>query len=708
MVGDRQQEPGTVQDKPYTGRPLARREDPDLVTGQGRFVDDIAIPGALHLAFFRSPYRHGRIVGCDLAAARRMPGVVTVLAGADLPETGTLSVNPALGEFDPLPFELLAVHRVRAAGQPVAAVLADTSDRARDAAAAIWLDVTGDQDAGAGTVIAARHWHLGDPDAAFAGAAHVVHESVRHPRLAPAPLETRAIAVDYDPHDDCAHVWLSTQTPHRARRELAKILRLAPDRLRVTAPDVGGAFGMKASLYPEEVLAVWSAFHLRRPVRWSATRSEDFLSATHGRGLSTSGQLAVSAQGRFLALRATVQAPLGHWLPSSAMIPGWNAGRILPGPYDVEALDVRATAAAEATAPVGIYRGAGRPEACMLMERLADAAARATGIDRLEIRRRNLNPSARPGGRTINAAALDLLADRAGYGRALADRDARRDNGELAGVGLGLYVEPSGQGHESARVTLTGDGRVIVATGGSSQGHGRETALSQVAADLLSVDPGAVSVVHGDTADCPEGIGALASRSTPIGASAVHAACAAIAARRASGEAAPISEQIVYTAPAEAWGHGCYMIALVVDRDTGAIAITRAACVDDAGRLINPMLAEGQIRGGFAQGFGEAISEALVYEDGQLATGSLMDYAMPRAADLPTLSIFKTQTPNRANLLGAAGLGEAGTIGAPAAILNAARDALSPLGVDDLQMPLTPLRLWQAITTAGARAGRPD
>lgn len=694
------------------GKPIRRREDAALLRGQGQFAGDIALPGALRLAFLRSPLATGRILACDMALARDMPGVVGAVSAEALGETGILTVNPILPRTIETPFPILAREIVRAVGQPVAAVLADSECQALDAVEAIELDleeIAADPD----QVAAEKTWQNGDADALFASAAHAVSVEIRHPRLAPMPLEPRAISVLYSP--ERLTIWLSTQTPHRARSEFVRILNIPPEQVEVIARDVGGAFGMKASLYPEEVFAVWAAHKYRRSVQWQATRSDDFLSATHGRGLHSSGQLALAPDGRFLALRARIRAPLGHWLPNSALIPAWNGARILPGGYKLQAVDIRTEAVLSNTAPVGIYRGAGRPEACMLMERLADKAARVVGVDPVEIRRRNLlDPAAMPcptptGYRLDSgryALALDHLAEQAGYAALIAGRDALRARGALAGVGLGFYVEPSGTGWESARVTLDGD-RAIVATGGSSQGHGRETALAQIAAETLNLPMDRIEVRHSDTRLCPEGIGALASRSTPIGASAVLQACREVLQQRDAAEPGPVTAEVTYTAGGEAWGYGCYLAAMTVDRDTGTPTITRLTCIDDAGRIVNPMMAEGQIRGGFAQGFGEAMMEALHYEDGQLLTGSLMDYAVPHAADLPPLTIHKMETPTDANLLGAKGVGEAGTIGAPAALLNAAVDALSPLGVTDLQMPLTSLSLWQAIQTARKEETKP-
>lgn len=697
------------------GQPLRRREDLPLVQGRGRFVADIDLPDALHIAFLRSPVAGAAILACDLAAARSMPGVAAVLTAADLGVLGRLTVNPVLPPHAEPAFPVLADGRVAAVGQPVAAVLADSADRAADAVAAIDLVVREEaRPAGSGAPAFARDWRQGDAARAIAAAAHVVAVEIRHARLAPSPLEGRAIAVAVHPAEGGVTVWLSSQTPHRARTELADILALDAGRIRVIAPDVGGAFGMKASLYPEEVLAVWAALHLGRPVRWTATRGEDLLAASHGRGMTSRGSLALDADGRFLALEAQVDAPLGHWLTTSAAVPLWNAGRILPGPYAVGALAVSVRGHLGATAPVGIYRGAGRPEAAMLMERLVDRAARALQMDPLALRRANLIPPQAmpwqaPTGIVLDSGdypALLALAQDAADLPGLRDlQRRRRAAGELVGLGCAVFVEPCGQGWESAQVRRNGDGTIDCFLGGSSQGHGRETACAQILADLFGVPPDTVAVRHGDTACCPEGIGALASRSTAIGGSAVLAAGREVLARLAAampGEA--VEASAVYTAAGEAWGSGCYIAQVAVDGETGQVRVERMILADDAGVIVNPLLVEGQLTGGVAQGLGEALLERVVHDaEGQLLSGSLMDYALPRAADMPAIATATLASRSPANLLGAKGVGEAGAIGAPAAIVNAVLDALWPLGVRDIALPVSPETVWQAIRQAQGR-----
>jgi len=679
--------------------------DPALaaLTGQGCYADDADLPGALHLAFARSQVSSGMIVSADRAAALAMPGVVAAHLGADLGELGRLPVNPVIALHETPGFPVLTAELIEAVGQPIGAVLAATRAQADDGAEALCVDVDQTPEP-APRRIASQGWHRGDPGAGFARAAHIVEATLRHPRLAPSPMEPRSIAVRFDAGD--LTIWHSTQTPHRSRAMLARILGVDPDRLRVIAQQVGGAFGLKASIYPEEVFAVWAALHHGRSVRWTATRSEEFLSASHGRGLTSRGRLALDAQGGFLALEAEVTAPLGHWLPNSALVPAWNGARLLPTGYAVPSVRLQTEAVAENRAATGIYRGAGRPEANALMERLVDMAAQATGLDPFEIRRRNLLgaeqlPHPLPAGGALDsgdyATALERLETTGGYAELRRDQARRRAGGELIGIGLAFYVEPSGEGWESARVTCDGR-RAHVASGSSSQGHSREAALNRIAATALDRDPALITVTCGDTATSPEGIGALASRSTAIGGSAVHSACLRLKARRDAGETGKITEELRYENNAQAWGYGAWLVMLSVDADTGAITIEQARCIDDTGVVILPEAVTGQILGGFAQGLGEALMERLVYDgDGQLLTGSFMDYAMPRAADVPALHMDTMTTVSPTNLLGAKGVGEAGTIGAPIAILNAACDALAPLGVTQLDMPLTPGRVWAAM-----------
>jgi carbon-monoxide dehydrogenase large subunit len=423
---------------------------------------------------------------------------------------------------------------------------------------------------------------VGHPDQAFEAANYVVECKIDHPRLAPSPLEPRSISVSYDATTHSATIWHATQTPHRTRSELAAILSIESEKLRVVATHVGGAFGMKASLYPEEVFAVWAAFRHKRDVQWVATRSDDFLSATHGRGLTCAGRLALDGQGKFLALQADITAPIGAWLPNSGLIPAWNAARILPSGYTIASVDISTKAVQNGNGLTGIYRGAGRPEANMLMERLIDKAARATGIDPMDLRTQNLVPVTAmphdtPTGETLDsgdyAQVLDMLKSKASYLDLLKSQTIRRAQGELVGIGTAFYLEPSGSGWESARVTLHKSGRVTVASGSSSQGHGRETAFAKIAAGALRKDTCDIEVLMADTAKTPEGIGALASRSTAIGGSAVLKACLQASALQEQGKPLPITVETRYENEGQAWGYGAYLAVVSVCGDTGVPTI---------------------------------------------------------------------------------------------------------------------------------------
>ena len=682
-----------------------------LLRGAGQYCDDIALPGALRAVFLRSDVAAGAIANLDIADAADLPGVRAIHTGADVAHLGALPVNEVIPLEAAVPYAVLAQGHVTAVGQPVAAILAHSRAEALDALDCIVLDVEA-VDIPAPRRIAHHEWRAGDPKGAMQKAAHIVEATVQHARLAPFAMEPRGIAVRPEAGGGVT-IWHSTQTPHRTRIHLAQMLGIDAGLIRVIAPDVGGAFGMKASLYPEEVYCVWAAMQLGAPVRWTASRSEEFLSATHGRGVSTKGTLAMDAAGRFTAMTADVTAPLGGWLPNSALIPAWNAARILPGPYLIDDVAITATAQIEHRAPTGIYRGAGRPEAAALTERLVDKAARIARLDPFEIRLLNLPakdtlPRQTATGQILDsgdyAGALHLLRKASRYDARVADITRRRTVGDLVGLGLAVFLEPSGEGWESARVTWGADGRVRIDSGTSAQGQARARSYAAIAAQALQVAPEAVDVHYGDTETCPEGIGAVASRSTAIGGSAVLEACQRLRAERDAGANLPLSEEVRFVTQGQAWGYGAYLVQLSIDADTGAPRIEAAICVDDAGRVIDAQAVADQITGGIAQGVGEALMEAIRYDaDGQLLTASLMDYALPRADDMPPLDLHQMQTPSPTNPLGAKGVGEAGTIGAPAAILNAAIDALAPLGVTDLEMPLTPQILWQAMTEAKTR-----
>ncbi len=710
------------------GQARLRTEDRALLTGQARFADDIRIAGCLHAAFVRSPEAHGRIVAIETADAAAGPGVVAVFTGADLAGTGPTSVNPLMPEVRPLPPAPLAFDTVAAVGAPVALVVAESAAAAQDAADAIAVEIEPLPLAPpAGDRCRARETWRSPPQPGGRNAAAQVAVSIRHPLLAPAALEPRGIVADGASAPGRLTVWLGSQSPHRARTELAAALGLDPDLIRVVAPDVGGAFGMKASLYPEDIAVAFAARSLERCVKWIATRSEEFLAATQGRGQTVEASLSAAADGALLHLDARIRAPLGHWMPYSAVVPARNAGRILPGPYRVASADIEAAGVETHGAAVGIYRGAGRPEAALAMELSIERLAGALGMAPEAVRRRNFIAAADMPWTTPTGQVLDSGDYRAAYDRAAAlmaagTPAAPPQDGLLRGAATVAYIEPSGLGWESARLTLGADGAIAAATGSTAQGQGRTTAVQQIVGAHLGTDPAAVAVVHGDSAAPDTGIGALASRSTPIGGSALVRACEALRQQAEARLGRPLSARpdwpaiarrtgaltadAIYTAEGEAWGYGAVGCAVAIDPETGVPAIERLVWVDDAGTTINPMLAHGQLIGGIAQGIGEALLERIVYDgDGQLLTGSFMDYGIPRAADMPPVAAERMETPSPANLLGARGIGEAGAIGAPAAIACAVMAALRPLGIKHLDMPFTPAQLWQAIRKA--RSGDP-
>lgn len=710
----------------WIGQAMPRREDARLLQGQGCFVDDLQPPDCLFLDILRSPFAAGRITELDTSEAKTVPGVTAVFTANDLSIKTPCSVNPLLAAPHIAAMEPLAATMIGATGHPVAAVVATSRALARDALELISLDVDEAARVEGGQTTA--RW--GQPLPAFG---NPIVASVNHALVAPFAMEPRAaLAV---PQGDGLVVWLSTQTPQRARDDLSEMLGLRRESIRVIAPDVGGAFGGKASLMPEDFLTAFAALKLQRPVKWTASRADEFLSSTQGRGAQTSATMMVDEEGRGLGLRAELAFPLGHWMPYSALAPIRNAGRIIPGPYAIPH-DVNATATITQTPAVNIYRGAGRPEAAMILERLMDRAAQHLGLDPLEIRRRNVSTHlSRAADSPCSgdfSALLDRLEQETAYSDLRSRHSQRRAAREICGLGIALYVEPCGQGWESAKLTLQPDGRFLAATGSSAQGQGRETAMAQIAAQGLGVHPASVTVVQGDTADVPEGIGALASRSTAIGGTAMMKATtmflerARVAAAPLLGcpaaqislshdgllgkgktlpwadlakEVAPESlhVEIRHTADAEAWASGAILAEVAIDPDTGVLTIERITWVDDTGTVINPLLIQGQLLGGAAQGVGTATMEQMVYDDGQLQTGSLMDYALPRAMGMPKIRLINQSTPSPANPLGVKGVGEAGCIGIPAAILNAVMDALPP-ETPDLSLPLTSEKLWRAMT----------
>jgi carbon-monoxide dehydrogenase large subunit len=759
-------------DGAWVGRPLKRREDHRLLVGSGRYVDDICPPGCAHVVLLRSPHAHARIARLDVEAARRALGVIAVVTGADVKHLQPMPVNRIMPDMRVPPHPIIAHGRVHAAGTPVAAVVADSVYAARDAADLIEVtyeplpalpEPEGAVAEGAPTLYPeiagnrcfTRTLREGDAARAVAGAARVVSLRVVQQRLSAVAMEPRSVLATFDASTEELTIWTSCQAPFRVRAEVARLLDLPESRVRVIAPDVGGGFGVKTGPYREEVLLGWLARRLVRPVKWIATRGEDQITTNQARGSVCEGELAVDAEGHIAALRARIVAPLGAMLMNAAGGSPWNHARLLPGCYVVPACDITVTGALTTTTPVSAYRGAGRPEACFVIERLMDTAARAIGLDPAEIRRRNFIPAESfpfktATGQVYDSGNYQLALERAleasDYTGLRREQAGRRERGEIVGIGLASYVEPCALGWESGSIKVERSGRVTAITGSSAHGQGHETTFAQIVADHLGVTPDDVVVVHGDTRSGPEGFGTFGSRSVALGGSALQRVAVdvrekgrRIAARLleaavpdiigvpggfqvtgvpqrrvmwrevavaayAGGQALPAGdtpglEATTYFQPdTEVWTFGAIVCAIRIEAETGRLVVERLVWVDDAGTIINPLLAEGQLHGSLAQGLGQALMEAIVYdEDGQLLTGTLMDYAIPRAADVPHVLIEKTCTPSPRNPLGAKGVGEAGCIGIPPAVVNAAVDALAPLGITHLDMPLTPARLWTAL-----------
>ncbi len=702
-----------------------------FVTGTARYVHNLA-GSSWHAVFVRSSYAQGQITGLDLSAARAAPGVIAVLSAADL---GQYAANLQMPEINRLATvnedsallraSVLAQDEVTFCGQACALVIATSSALARAAASLVELEVN---DSGGQL----EHAESPISEIAFGHSTSLIYEksvsvSIQQERVYAFPMEPRCALMIWSAAEDRLQAFLGTQAPARARADLATSLGLALEQVHLITPDVGGAFGAKASISPEELALALAARHLgktrnleRCQLHWASPRSEDFLASMHGRGGQLQATLHLGANNNALHLEARGQFPLGAWQAFSAVVPMRNAMRILPGPYRIDSIDLQAQAYGTHRTAVNIYRGAGRPEAALLMESLMDKAAKHLGEDPLEFRLRHLIPaSAMPyqtlTGETLDSgdfpALLSRCAQRFGYQEARAHQQERRIKGELVGIGIALYLEPCGQGWESARVRLEPDGKVIVASGSATQGQGHEVSFARIAATALTLDEEQVSVLQGDSDSCPAGIGALASRSTAIGGSAVLQACLEVlqlwqeANRRAGRAQGSLPTEAIevttrYTAPLEAWGSGCVMVQVCVCPETGASKVEQLVWIDDAGQLLSPALVTGQLLGGLAQGFGQAMMERIVYDDsGQLLTGSLMDYALPRASDIPSVVLESLPSATAANLLGAKGVGEAGCIGIPAALLGAVRDAMTGTCADPdkIQFPLTPARLWETM-----------
>jgi len=745
------------------GQPITRREDPPLLTGRGEYVDDFAPEGTLHAFIVRSPLAHARITNVDVSAAREASGVAAVFTAADLAERGIGPLTGAEGlppgALNPA-LPVLASDKVLWAGQPVALVVAGRPEQAADAAELVAVDyddlpaVTTALDAAAGeaprlhdstdshdstgtNVAFRKRLTAGDAAAAFARAAYTVGQRMTSQRVAPVAMEPRGVLA-YTAADGRLTIRLTTQRAHGARNLVAKILGLAPDQVHVMAGDVGGGFGAKGWLYPDQVAVIAAARALGRPVKWIEERSESFTATTHGRDQVADLELAADADGRITAMRGTVHASFGAYFTANG--PGSLLGRLgpmLPQAYRLEHFDVELVGVFANTTPIGPYRGAGRPEAAYFTERLVDMLAREMNADPVELRRRNFIPAAAFPYTTVTGltyetgdyhAGLDLLLEK--LNTTSTERLRLAHPGRLLGRGIATFVEPGGivprapgpdgTVGDKATVTIGPDGKVTVAVGTSGHGQGHETAFAQLAADLLGVPYDDVTVVFGDTDTAPFGYGTFGSRSLAAGGTAIYHACqAALDAARRVDAPMPVAEAAARLggistdgssgAPPETYASGAYGCDVAVDPDTGQVTLLRVVAVDDCGVLVNPLLVEGQVHGAVAQGVGQALTEQVSYdENGQPLSASLMDYAVPFAATLPRIESYSVVTPSTVNPLGVKGMGESGTIGVTPALVNAVMDALSPYGVRHLDMPLTPEKIWTAIRdsqTPAAPAG---
>jgi len=770
------------------GQSVKRTEDVRFLRGRGRYMDDISRPRQSHAVFVRSPHAHAGITVIDTRAAEAVPGVLAVATAADLAADGVGPI-PCLirlvgKDGTPLktpPRPALAQGRARHVGDAVAVVIAETLDQARDAAELVEVDYD-EMDAAADTAGALDKdaaqvwdeapnnlcfdWDRGDKaatQAAFDKAARIVSVDLVNNRLIPNPIEPRSAIGEWDEISSRYVLYASTQGGHGLRRTLTSGPFPGHETdMRIVTPDVGGGFGMKIFAFPEQVVALWAAKKLGRPVKWTSERAEGLLSDTHGRDHVTHAELALDAENRFLAIKVATIANLGAYLSNFAPFIATDAGvGMLPGVYDIPAAYSEVKGVFTNTVPVDAYRGAGRPEAIYVIERLVDAAARETGMDPAELRRLNfIKPEAMPYTTAMGlaydsgdfAALMDAAlayADNAGFE---ARRAAARKAGKLRGIGIAYYIEVCGGGmEERASVRIEPKGGVTVIVGSQNNGQGHETAYAQLVEERLGVPFENIRVLQGDTDVVGFGRGTGGSRALAVCGNAVMAAsekviekAKKIAAHKleaaetdleyadgefviagtdrrmtmleVAGEAfqmgglpegmEPGLDEMAYYAPAgSTFPNGCHVCEIEVDIDTGAPRIVNYVVVDDFGNLINPMLVEGQVHGGIAQGVGQALLEQVVYDSGgQLLTGSFMDYAMPRADDFPDMRFETQNIPCANNPLGVKGAGEAGAIGAPPAVIHALLDALAEYGVTSVDMPATPETLWRLIHRAEASA----
>jgi aerobic carbon-monoxide dehydrogenase large subunit len=771
------------------GSGIRRREDPRLITGKAAYTDDYFLPGMCHAVMVRSPHAHARIKRIDTSRAKQAPGVLAVFTGADI--EGNLNAMPCAwlppnSDLKVAAYPCIAKDVVRYAGDIVAVVVAEDPYQATDAAELIdveyeplqaVVDLEKAMQAGTPQIHPdvpnnqAFHWKVagGDVDAAFKNAAVVVKERIVQQRLVPNAMEPRSALAQWSGASGEVTLWNTSQNPHIARFLCSVVTGVSEDKIRVIATDVGGGFGSKIPSYPGDFITVFCAKKLNRPVKWTETRSENYQSTTHGRSHVQDVEMAVDKDGKILGVRATSLSDMGAYLSTAAPgIPTILHGLMLSGAYAIPAIKEDVYGIYTNTTPVEAYRGAGRPEATFILERMMDKVASKVGIDPVHLRMKNLIPPFENGhtvatGLTYDsgnyAGALHKLLDHVNYKDLRREQAEARKKGRYLGIGVTTYVEICGLGPsqvagavgfqgglwESAIVRFHPTGKVHVFIGSNPHGQGEETTFAQIVADEVGVDVNDVKVIHGDTDITPMGWGTYGSRTTAVGGAALAIATrkvkekakviaahlleaavedmdyadgkffvkgspgkaksiqdvalmANVAWNMPAGIEAGLEASAFYDPPNFTYPFGSHLAVVEVDAETGQVDVIRYVAVDDCGPQINPVIVEGQVHGGVVQGIGQALWEQAVYDkNGQLLTGSMLDYALPRADRLPEIEVLSTVTPSPHHPLGVKGIGEAGTIASTATVYNAVLDALSPFGVETLNMPFTPERVWQAI-----------
>ena len=772
------------------GSRIKRREDPKLITGQGTFTDDIRLVGVLHAVLVRSPHAHARISSIDASKARNHPGVVAVFTGADLQQQlGSMPVGWVLPDLKQPPHPPMATDTVKFAGEAVAAVVADSPSAAADGAAMVELTyeplpvvVNAEETTRSGAPQIhpeapnniAWEWEVGggDIEAAASQSEVTIHQRIIQQRLIPNAMEGRAVVADYNRGTNQLTVWTSTQIPHLVRLLMSLVTGHPEHQLRVIAPDVGGGFGSKICMYAEEIIIAVLAKQLARPVRWTETREENYVATNHGRDHVQDLEIMGNRDGTITGLKVTVYANIGAHLSTFApLVPTYLFGLMLVGAYKTPNLSCKVYGTFTNTTPVDAYRGAGRPEATFILERMVDMFAQEIGMDPADVRRKNLIPPFENGHTIATGVAYDSGNYEIAFNRALEmvdyqsfrqEQEQARGEGRYLGVGLCSYVEICGGApsaiatalgaqvglYESALVRVHPTGKVTVYTGASPHGQGNETTFSQLVSSELGIPMDDVDVVHGDTAQVQFGIGTFGSRSAAVGGAAVYLSLAKVKDKvkqlvahqleaaeadmvyedgkifvRGAPDSAKTFQEIALAAHMASslpegmepgleatsffdpsnftWPFGTHVCVVEVDPDTGEVKILRYVAVDDVGNVINPMIVDGMVHGGVAQGIGQALQEEAIYDDnGQLLTGSMMDYAIPAADVLPSFEMDRTVTPSPVNPLGVKGAGEAGTIAASPAVVNAVVNALAPFGIKHIDMPVKPEKVWRAIQAA--------